>query len=252
MKNELEKISIIISTLNCKKTIKKCLDSCLSQDYPNKEIIVIDGKSEDGTVDILKDYKNENFLFLSEKDKSIYEAWNKALLISKGEWLCFLGADDYWSSDSSLKLLKNEVNKKSINYASGKVRVIDIGTKKSFLMGSEWNFNKLDNNITVAHPGSLHHKSLFKKFGLFNEDYKIAGDHEFLIRVGRNIEAVFFDREIIVMLNSGISNKKSMLAFYESAKALKNNKNFGFIKGLKFFIRSIVKYYAKKILWIKK
>ena len=252
MKNELEKISIIISTLNCKETIKKCLNSSLSQDYPNKEIIVIDGKSKDGTVDILKDYKNDNFLFKSEKDKSIYEAWNKALLISKGEWVCFIGADDYWSSNSSLSLLKNEVNEKSINYASGKVRVLDINTQKSFLMGSEWNFNKLDNNITVAHPGSLHHKSLFQKFGLFNSDYKIAGDYEFLIRAGKNIKSVFFDKEIIVMINSGLSKKKHIRTFFESAKALINNKNFGFIKGLKFFIKSIVKYYAKKILWIKK
>ena len=88
------KVSIIISTLNSEKTLSDCIQSCLDQNFPNKEIIIIDGKSEDQTINIIKTFNSKNLFYISERDEGIYDAWNKALSICKGEWICFLGCYD--------------------------------------------------------------------------------------------------------------------------------------------------------------
>ena len=76
------KVSLIVSTYNSKDFIKDCLDSILEQCYNNIEIIIIDGKSTDGTVELLKSYcnLNSNIFLVSEKDRGIYDALNKGVL----------------------------------------------------------------------------------------------------------------------------------------------------------------------------
>ncbi len=246
------KISIIIATYNSEKTIKKCIDSCLLQDYPNKEILIIDGNSTDNTSKIVHDYKNSNLSFLSEEDAGIYDAWNKAIKICNGDWVCFIGSDDFWIFESAISKLVEKINDDKINFISAKVRVYNAKNESFFSMGNKWDYKKLSSNINIAHPGSLHKKSLINKFGLFNNKFKIAGDHDFLIRSGEEIKPKFLNLEIIQMLDSGISNSKPILAFYESASAIIKNKNFGIIKGVNFFFKSIIKYYIRKFLWKKK
>ena len=89
------KISIIVAVYNSKKTLQRCIDSVFSQTYPHKELIIIDGGSTDGTVDILRANNDKITYWKSEPDNGIYQAWNKALDHAKSDWICFLGADDY-------------------------------------------------------------------------------------------------------------------------------------------------------------
>jgi glycosyltransferase involved in cell wall biosynthesis len=74
------------------------MESILRQDYPNIEHIVLDGGSSDGTVDVLRKYDDRIALWKSEPDRGIYDAWNKGLALARGEWICFLGADDEFLS----------------------------------------------------------------------------------------------------------------------------------------------------------
>ena len=93
-------ITIIVATYNELLNIQKTLDSIYYQKYNNFEIIVIDGNSDDGTVKILK--KNQNLIskWLSEDDHGIYDAWNKGLNMSSGDWIMFLGAGDTLNDDA--------------------------------------------------------------------------------------------------------------------------------------------------------
>ena len=95
-------ISIVVAVRNGARTLQRCIDSVRNQAYPHKELIIIDGKSTDGTVGILSCNANAISWWISEPDIGIYAAWNKALLHVKGEWICFLGADDYWIASTVL------------------------------------------------------------------------------------------------------------------------------------------------------
>ena len=88
-------VSVILATYNCHKVIEKALKSVIEQSYGNKEIIVVDGGSNDGTVDVLEKHDDLIDFWVSEKDKGVYEALNKGVSLAHGDWLYFLGSDDY-------------------------------------------------------------------------------------------------------------------------------------------------------------
>ena len=88
------KVSVVIVTFNAAAVLQRCLNSFYKQTYPFLEIIIIDGKSNDGTIDILKANGNKIAFWKSEPDDGIYYAMNKALDYITGEWVYFIGADD--------------------------------------------------------------------------------------------------------------------------------------------------------------
>ena len=90
------KISIIMALYNGAATLRRCLDSVKSQTYRNIELIVIDGGSSDGSLEILRQYQDSIHYWESEPDRGIYHAWNKGLDHVTGDWVNFLGADDYF------------------------------------------------------------------------------------------------------------------------------------------------------------
>ena len=87
-------ITVITSTLNSSKTILNLSNSLYKQKFKNFEWLIVDGGSSDDTLNILAENKDANII-CSEKDDGIYHAWNKAIPIIKGEWIIFLGSDDY-------------------------------------------------------------------------------------------------------------------------------------------------------------
>ena len=88
-------ISIIIATYNAEKTLKRCLNSIVSQKKDQLELLIIDGCSTDRTMDIVREFAESIDVIVSEVDKGIYDAWNKGIRLATGEWIMFLGADDY-------------------------------------------------------------------------------------------------------------------------------------------------------------
>ena len=93
---ETTKISIVTVTYNCKDTVEKTIQNVLKQTYPNIEYIVIDGNSTDGTKEIIERYADRLAYWVSEPDKGIFDAMNKAIRIATGEWILFLNSGDYF------------------------------------------------------------------------------------------------------------------------------------------------------------
>ena len=88
-------VSVVISTYNAEKNLQRAIDSVLSQECSDDiELLIVDGCSTDNTIDILKENSDRISWWISEEDNGIYDAWNKALLHAKGNWIIFLGADD--------------------------------------------------------------------------------------------------------------------------------------------------------------
>jgi glycosyltransferase involved in cell wall biosynthesis len=93
-------ITFVLAIFNASKTLTQCLNSVAQQSCKDFELVVIDGGSTDGSVEILRSQASHFAYWTSEPDRGVYDAWNKALQHARGEWICFLGADDYlWSSD---------------------------------------------------------------------------------------------------------------------------------------------------------
>ena len=227
------KISIIVAVYNRADTLTKCIESVRRQKYTQKELIIIDGGSNDGTVEILKKYDDDIAYWESQQDRGIYHALNKGIAKASGEWIVILGADDYlWADDvlekASQKLL--QINSQS-QIVYGKVVLVDKSYRVVEIQGYDWNaetqrifFEEKDN---IPHQGVFHHKSLFELYGNFVEDYKCAGDYEFLLRVltKNNRQAIFFDDLIVSgMRNDGFSNQRkyAVAGLFEEIRARKN------------------------------
>ena len=99
----MDKISVITVVYNNVSKIRKTIESCLSQTWNNIEYIIIDGGSKDGTVDIIKEYISNISYFVSEPDKGLYDALNKGIAASTGDWILVLNSGDYFCDSESLE-----------------------------------------------------------------------------------------------------------------------------------------------------
>ena len=186
-------ITIIIAILNAEKTLGKCILSFIEQKYSFKELIVIDGGSTDNSKNLLHLYNRNISYWESETDKGIYHAWNKALDHARGEWICFVGADDYFYNSQTLENIVPHLNlaiASEIKLVYGQVVHVNEAGQLVRLLGKPW--EKISWQIRfgmplhLPHPGMMHHQSLFQKYGRFDQSFKIAGDYEFLLRELKN------------------------------------------------------------------
>lgn len=199
------KISIIIATFNAGKTLEACLKSISAQTYKNYEILIADGVSTDNTLSILDSHSAEIAHRVSEKDKGIYDAWNKVIPHAKGEWLYFLGADDELFSPDTLSSAAIVLGTASENVVYGKVAVILPNGETLNVEGEPWEKvgKKFRHEMTIPHQGTFHRNELFKKYGLFDPTFKICGDYEFLLRELKDHSARFISDLTIARMGFG-------------------------------------------------
>jgi glycosyltransferase involved in cell wall biosynthesis len=216
-------------------------------DYPDIEIIIIDGGSSDRTLEIIQKYSSRLYYFISEADQGIYDAWNKAINVSRGDWLAFIGADDQWMEVGSLSNLMRMAIYPDINYVSGKAFLADNNGQN---FGKKFDYPSLTYGMRFIHVGSLHHKTLFINYGSFDINFKIAGDYDFFVRNGRYIRPAFYPGEVILMGANGLSNVKHHKVFFESFKSLNTSSDFGPIKAAIFLVKSYLVLVCKSLILI--
>jgi glycosyltransferase involved in cell wall biosynthesis len=230
--NQEPLISVIVAVFNGAQTLQRCIDSVAGQTYPHKELIIMDGGSTDGTVDILRANSDKITYWESEPDRGIYHAWNKALEHAKGDWICFLGSDDYfWKPDVLERMREHLVKAASAGtrVVYGQMAVVTEQGEILFVDGRPWydvqkQFLQM---MTIPHPGLMHHKSLFELYGKFDESFQIAGDYEFLLRELKAKKAEFVPNIIVTgMQRSGISSNPTnyIQSLKEVARARLKNK----------------------------
>lgn len=207
MKNK--QISIIIATYNAASTIKKCLESIAPQKTDQCEILIIDGISTDDTLRIVKSYEGVVDRFISELDTGVYDAWNKGIKLSQGEWIMFIGADDILlpnAINDYLKILNNHDTVKDVDYICAKNEYIDKNGNLLKILGSEPSWNKMRKINVAAHVASLHSRDrLFNEIGLYDLNFKICADYELLLRKGKKLRYLFISSHIARMMVGGMS-----------------------------------------------
>jgi glycosyltransferase involved in cell wall biosynthesis len=241
-------ITVITAVFNCHQHIEQAILSVINQSYSNIEYIIIDGGSTDGTVDIIRKYESHINYWISEQDNGVYDAWNKGILHSHGKWISFLGADDIYLPNAIEEYVFLINKYKNIQYISSEVRLISPAGKSLRTIGKAWNWPDFERYMNIAHVGSLHARSMFNERGLYNLDFKIAGDYEFLLRFNSSLRAIFLNNITVEMHVGGVSNEKTMV-FVESAMAKTMHTNRWKLVIYLEAVYSFLKWGIRKATW---
>ena len=199
--------SVITVCLNAEETIERAIDSVKNQTYPNIEYLIIDGESNDDTVNIVnRNHQCVSFL-LSEPDNGIYSAMNKGIRHSNGDVLFFLNADDYFTDENVLADVAAVFNEDpDIELVYGN-QIFDHGNRKSQKKQSFLISRKQLAHMTIQHQTIFTKKNLFNQTDGFSNKYRVISDYEWILKVFIELKCQYryFDRDISVMSTSGLS-----------------------------------------------
>ncbi len=226
------KISIITAVLNRKNEIEETLESLKNQTYRNIQHIIIDGGSTDGTLDILKNYKSTvkdyEIILMSEKDKGLYNALNKGVSLATGEIIGILHAGDLFAHNKVLEKVVNSFKEKNfIDGVYGDVEFFNESGKTVRISKlGDFDYKKILIGWHPTHPTLFLRKYVYDNLGFYREDFDIASDYEFILRVIlKGKYKLFYLNEILVKMRtggkSGQSPRKFIKKFIEDWKIVK-------------------------------
>ena len=177
------KISIITVAYNAGKTITRCIQSVIDQDYANLEYIIIDGASSDNTLMVLDGYKQSVNLIVSEPDSGIYDAMNKGIALAGGEVIGMLNADDYFAGSDVISKIAWQFTTENADVVYGDLDY--VGQKGNVIRkwrSGEFHFNRFNLGWMPPHPAFYCKAALYKRFGLYRLDFGTAADYELMLR----------------------------------------------------------------------
>lgn len=214
------KLSIITINYNNREGLKKTIDSVVCQTWRDFEWIIIDGGSTDGSKELIEQYQDHFAYWCSEPDKGVYNAMNKGIAKANGEYLQFLNSGDYFFNAQVLQKVFGKERSADILYGymivEGSNIVSSCAMMKSVLFWNDFIGN------TLPHQASFCKKSLFVKYGGFDETYKIAADTKFFIKtiVWEKSSYEFIKEKIAMFQPGGISSGEER--FFERDVRLRN------------------------------
>jgi len=252
------KLSIITINFNNAEGLKKTIESVIDQTYSDFEYIIVDGGSQDGSVEIIKKYEKHIKYWISESDNGIYNAMNKGLKAAKGEYCQFLNSGDCLVQKDVTERIFSEADDSSILignmikiFPNGK-KILDKGlgnTKPSF-----FTFYK----GTLNHSPAYIRRNLFEKYGDYDETLKIVSDWKwYLVAVGLNNESVsYFNIDVSLFEMSGISILEKKLLLQERRKVLESLVSLNILADYDKYSNGIIhlnrintNYFTKKLFW---
>ena len=244
------KVSIITVSLNSEKTIEKTINSVISQDHKNIEYIIIDGGSKDNTLEIVNKYKSSITKIISEKDKGIYDGINKGIQIATGDIISLIHSNDIFVDTNVISKIDNIFK----NNTDFDIILANLAFKKNLdeekitRYYSAKNFKPwmLRIGFSPPHSSAFFKSEVFKQVGLYQTNFKIAGDFEYFVRcfLKHKLKFNYFD-ECLVYMSTGGTSGKNMLSYLISSKeinlSLKSNKIYSniFFTLLRFPIKLI-------------
>ncbi len=220
------KISIITVCYNAEDTINDTIQSVLSQDYKDLEYIIVDGKSTDRTLEIIKSYQNGIHQLISEKDEGIYDAMNKGIRSAGGDVIGILNADDVYKSNSVLTEIMHAF-KKDVSIVYGDIEYVkynDVSKVVRKWRAGNFYKGKFKWGWMPPHPGFFMKKSCYENHGFFNLNLSTSADYEFMLRMLEvyNLPHTYIQKTITSMRMGGASNsslKNRLIANRNDKKA---------------------------------
>lgn len=222
----MKKVSLILTTYNCREDLKKTLKSIEIQDYPDIEVCIADGCSTDGTIEVIQEFQKttkRKVCFQSEKDAGIYDGINKAIRMSTGDYLEIMN-DEYTMPDAVSKLVS--AIEKSEEYVGAHADLIYCGNGQ---VKRYWRMNKgsVATGWMPGHPTLMLKREIYEKYGLYNVNYRCSADYELMLRFLKDKHKLAYVPEVLVSMFYGGTSTQSTGSYWisikEAAKALKEN-----------------------------
>lgn len=206
-------ISIITATYNSEKFLQNAFDSYIAQTEKNKELIVIDGNSEDKTLAIIKANENHIAHYQSEKDKGIYDALNKGIKKASGDIVGILHSDDFFANENVLKEVKALFEKDvELLAVYGDLQYIARENPEKIIrnwISGTFKRSNFKQGWMPPHPTLFIKKECFLKYGFYDLSYHSAADYDLMLRfLFKNaIKTAYLPKVLVKMRVGGLSNK---------------------------------------------
>lgn len=240
----MKKLSVITVTYNAEKTLERTLKSVQEQSYPHIEHIVVDGKSKDGTVSLIQHYKNPKLKWLSEPDKGLYDAMNKAAAMVSGDYLCFLNAGDtFFSPETVEKMMHSFDGAPDILY--GETAIVDDDGKflhmRRLSAPKTLSWKSFKQGMLVCHQAFIVKRSLFEPYDL---QYRFSSDFDWAVRMMKKSKYIHNTHLMLInYLNEGMTTANRKASLKERYRIMA--KHYGQISTLLhhawFAVRAVIK-----------
>lgn len=205
------KVSIITVAYNSAETIEETIQSVISQDYPLIEYIIIDGKSSDQTLEIVRQYEDKIATLVSEKDNGIYDALNKGIALATGDVIGLIHADDLYANYQVISDVINQFKQSNADAVYADLNYVDrIDTNRII---RKWRSGKYQDGLfkkgwMPPHPTFFVKRECYTKYGSFNLKLRSSADYELMLRFihVNKIRLSYLPKMIVNMRAGGQSN----------------------------------------------
>lgn len=222
------KVSIITVTFNVKNELGKTIGNIRSQNFRDFEYIIIDGKSTDGTVDVIRENTDIISYWISERDEGIYDAMNKGIKAAKGEYLIFMNAGDtFYNPETLLNIPFDKYPEVDIFY--GETIIVtnkgeELGLRRKKLP-TELNWKHFKRGMVVCHQSVFVSRRIVPKY---KPEYKFTADIDWVIEaLKRSSKTIYTNTIISKFALGGFSGRNLRQSWAERFIILKRNFGFG-------------------------
>ena len=238
--------SIITVCLNSETTIRKTIKSVLSQTFRNFEYLIIDGKSSDNTLDIIKSFKDERIKLITEKDNGLFDAMNKGISNAQGDWIHILNSDDYYFSDDSLSEASKVLDQNKTNY----FQICFENENNKIYRYYNWDYfkPKLYFKASIPHPSMIVSTKQYKIIGNYDLNFKITSDHDFTLRITKKYPGQNNKFILVRKVDGGITHQKKIEVIDEFKKILIKNNVPVYLANIIYLMKKI-NYLLKNLLF---
>lgn len=228
------KISLVTVTFNSAQTLRYTIQSVLFQSYSDIEYIIVDGRSKDDTLDLIKEYEpqfNGRMCWISEKDNGIYDAMNKGIRMATGDIVGIINSDDFYHRRDTIMRVSEAFKNSDVQAVYGDVRFVNpqnLDKTVRYYSSKRFTPEMFRFGFMPAHPTFFTYRKYFEEFGYYKTDYKIAADYELLIRFlyVHQLKSKYLPFDFMKMRTGGTSTasiRSNILLNKEIVRACKEN-----------------------------
>jgi len=240
-----------MATWNCCSQLEQFLQSLTKQSWTDWELLLLDNASEDGTAELVADFQAslldgvQKVIWSSQPDSGIYEAWNRGLTLARGEYLCFVGADDTFVQQDSLRMIA-ELSSTNAELITGRNDYYNKHGRFLRSWGYDWRWGRMRQSMNIAHPGMLISRQLFITLGVYDQSFCICGDYEWLLRLPRHLRTVHTSDSILKIIQAGVSHTRITKVYAETYRA--QSRYIGSLPSASYRIINWLKYVRRRVI----
>jgi glycosyltransferase involved in cell wall biosynthesis len=204
--------SIITVCLNSAATIRDAVRSVLAQDYRDIEYVVVDGASNDETIQIVGEYGDRISKFLSAPDKNVYDAMNTGIALASGEIIGFLNSDDFYPSNEVISSVASVFDRTGADAVYGDLFYVgrnDVSRVVRYWRSRRFTRGDFARGWCPPHPTFFVRRSVYERLGGFDPEFPVAGDIELMMRFleVHQVSSVYLPMVLVKMRMGGQTNR---------------------------------------------